>query len=398
MTTTEPGVSKCPYPFGPNQGLAMDPTYARERVRRITMPFGGDAWLLTRYADVKAVLGEQRLSRAATTARDVPRLTEQFNQPGLLTTMDQPDHSRMRRLTAKALTARRVAAFAPRVLELANSMVDDLVAHGQGADLLPHVAIPLPTTVVCELLGVPVHNREVIHTFARSLTSVTVCTPQEVQAALDSFLEYLGDLVAQRQAVLGDDLLSALIQARDGDEALSEYELIQLVGNMLVAGHDTTSTQIANNLFLLLEDRSRWLALVEDPGLVPNAVEELMRYAPLIAESQSAGIATEDFEVAGVTIKAGDSVMVNTGAANQDPEAFERPEEFDLHRRVNPHLSFGHGIHFCVGTHLARLELRTVLQVLVERLPSLDLAEPAAALPWSLGRFLRQLERLPLVW
>jgi cytochrome P450 monooxygenase OleP len=230
------------------------------------------------------------------------------------------------------------------------------------------------------------------------LTSVTVYGADEVQLAVDNFLGYLSELVNRRRDHPADDLLSAMIHARDVDDRLSESELIRLVGNMLIAGHDTTSTQIANNTYLLLHNRQMYEKLVADATLIPSAVEELLRFIPLIAEAQSAGIAMEDLEINGTLIRAGEAVMVSTAAANRDGDATPDPDDFDIARGVNPHLSFGHGIHYCIGAHLARLELRTVLSVLTERLPRLRFGVPEQELTWSRGRFLRQLEALPVAW
>jgi cytochrome P450 len=402
MASAEPPPPVRSYPFSEANALNLDPTYAYlrqyEPVARVRMPFGGEAWLLTRYTDVKMVLGDPRLSRAASTGCDVARLTEQPHQPGLLITMDAPNHARLRRLTGKAFTRREVAALQPRVVELTHRLLGEMIDHGAPADLVQLLALPLSIAVMCELFGIPSEDREIIHTFAQTLMSVTVCSPDEVRQAQDNFCAYISQLVGQRRENPTDDLLSAMVHARDADDQLSEPDLMQFVGTILVAGYDTTASQLANSTYLLLRNRERFEMLVADPTLVPSAVEELLRFVPLSSEAQAAGVAMEDIEISGTCIRTGESVIVSIAAANRDGDVISNPNELNLARKVNPHLAFGHGSHFCIGAHLARLELQTVLRGLVERLPSLRFGVPEAELKWSLGRVLRQMEALPVAW
>ncbi|MEU1073478.1 MULTISPECIES: cytochrome P450 [unclassified Streptomyces] len=391
-----------PYPFGPYERLDMHPKYAEYRqecpVKRVSMPFGGEAWLATRYDDSKTVMADPRFSRAATIGKDVPRSRQAFEDP-IIVALDPPEHTRLRKLVAKAFTNRRIERMRPHVESIVTGLVDRFIALGPGADLAENVAWPLPITVICELLGVP---REDQQTF-RGLVDVWLTTGEErpleeVSAALDELVRYMGDLLAKRRAEPRDDLLSALVAAREGDDQLGEEELVMLGITLLAAGHKTTANQLSSHIFALLEDRERWEELVADPDLVPRAVEELLRYSPLSPASDNTRIAKEDMVLGGRAIKAGDAVMINYAAANRDPEVFPDPDRLDFHRESNPHVAFGHGLHHCLGAPLARMELQSALRALVTRLPGLHLAVPAEEVPWRMESVARGVRELKVTW
>ncbi|MEW2179681.1 cytochrome P450 [Streptomyces sp. NPDC005406] len=409
MTTTDSehsnAPSACPYHASgfTSERLDLDPAYAGlrrdEPVARVTMPHGGDAWMVTRYADVRAALADPRLSRAAAVGKDVPRSSPLIQQADSLLSMDPPDHTRLRRLAAKAFTARQVGAVQPRVQAIIDALVDDLEESGSPADLATRLAWPMGITVICETFGVPVEDRGRFREWTDAMMALTVADPATIQDARDSLDAYLRELIARRIAEPGDDLLSRLVTSREGDDRLTESELAVFAVDLLTAGHETTANQTGNFLYTLLSRPLLWESLVEDPALVPSAVEELLRYTPLATSvAPFSRIAVEDFRLAGQLIRAGDAVVAQNDAANRDETVFEHPEELDFHRTVNPHVAFGHGAHHCPAAPLARLELRSVIETLVRRLPGLRLAVPAEEVEWNTNRVMRGVRRLPVEW
>jgi cytochrome P450 len=299
---------------------------------------------------------------------------------------------------AKAFTARRVELLRPRTQEIADGLVDALVADGAPADLVDKFALPLPVTVICELLGVPVGDRELFQGWANALLSTTSKTAEEIGQAYGAFAMYMAQLIAARRGDLRDDLLSALITARDERDSLSEAELVEMSITLLTAGHETTASQIPNMVFALLQHPAALQAVRDKPELVPAAVEELMRWIPLGAAATFARYPSEDVEVGGVLVRAGEPVLASLIAANRDPSVFTDPDEIDFTRTELPHLGFGHGVHHCLGAPLARMELQVALSTLLRRLPGLRLAVPEADLPWKTGMLVRAPLRLPVAW
>ncbi|CAL9640890.1 Mycinamicin IV hydroxylase_epoxidase [Streptomyces sp. enrichment culture] len=389
------------YPFGDHADLRLDPAYAELRTTgpaRVRMPYGGEAWLLTRHADVKKASSDPRLSMHAAADQDVPRAAPRALDSVGLMGMPPDSHARLRRLVSRAFTARRVAALRPRIAEITHHLVDDLIADGAPADLVSRLALPLPTAVICEMLGIPRSDQHVFRAFTEALMSASRFTDEQVAQAAEEYADYLRGHVAQRRAHPEDDLISALVEARDEDGRLSENELLMLTGGMLVGGHETTANQLAGQVLVLLDDRRRYERLVARPDLVPAAVEELLRHVPLWASVGPSRVATEDVEIGGVTIRAGEAVVYSLASANRDETVFEHPDDVLLDRAANPHIAFGQGPHFCLGAPLARAELQCALEALTGRLPGLRLARPAPELHWHRGMLVRGLVELPVVW
>jgi cytochrome P450 RapN len=390
------------YPFGPAEALDLDPAYTRLRAEqapiRVRMPYGGEAWLAIRHEDVRTVLADPRFSRAATVGKDVPRTQPLIQHDPSILGMDPPEHSRLRRLVAKAFTARHVDRLRPRVQEIIDELVDAMVAGGPPADLAESLAWPLPITVICELLGVPYADRKDFRAWTDLMLAVGDVDRSHIEDAQVSLRRYLADLVAERRATPTDDLLGQLVQARDEGDRLSEQELIVFGVTLLVAGHETTANQTGNFVYTLLRDRRLWESLVADPDLVPAAVEELMRFVPLGASAAFARIATEDVLLGTQLVRAGEAVLVQIASANRDETVFERPDEIDFGRQDNPHVAFGHGVHHCLGAPLARLELRMAVSTLVRRLPGLRLAVAEQDVRWRVDRLVRGVLALPVAW
>ncbi len=389
-----------PYPFADPVALRLHPRFAELRDSgapvRVTMPYGGDAWLVTRYEQTRFVLSDPRFSRAAAAGADVPRGRPGLEPAGNLLAMDPPEHHRIRGLVAKAFTARRVELLQPRVREIADTLLD---AIGPPADFASAVAWELPVQVIGELLGVPPGERRMVRRCTETLVaSGGGVAPADVAEARGKLAGALKTLIAQRRTEPADDLLTALVAARDEDDRLTDNELLMLGVALLAGGHETTANLIGSFLVELLSDRERWTALVARPEVIPSAVEELLRFVPLVTVADLARIATEDLEIGGRIIRAGDAVLVQLDSANRDESVFSSAGELDFTREVNHHLAFGFGVHHCVGAPLARLELRVLLSTLVRRLPGLRLAIPAADLEWRRGGLMRGVTSLPVTW
>ena len=397
MTVTEPRA----YPFAIEK-LDFDPLYAELRreqpLCRVQLPYGEPAWLATRYEDVKIVLGDPRFSRAAAVGRDQPRSRPYPAGAGAMISLDPPEHSRLRRLVAKAFTMRRIEQLRPRVQQIADGLVDTMVAEGAPADLVQGFGLPLPIAVMCELLGVPFEDRADFRRWADAYLSTSKFTREQVGESRAQLREYVAALTAERRKEPKDDLLSALVAARDAEDRLSEEELLTMAETILVAGHETTATQIPNFIYLLLTNPDQLAVLRTDLDLVPRAVEELVRYIPAGAGSSQPRYALEDVELGGVTVRAGEPVVVDRSSANRDESVYTDPDQLDLTRKEAPHIGFGHGAHHCLGAPLARMELQVTLHTLLTRLPGLRFADSADDVVWKSGVSTRGPERMPVTW
>jgi cytochrome P450 len=363
-------------------------------VREIEVPGGGRAWLVTGYEAARQALTDPRLSKTEPGLRvspigdDVRAATFRH-----MLAADPPDHTRLRRLVSAAFTARRIEALRPRIQQIS----DDLLGAIEGrerVDLIDSYAFPLPIQVICELLGLPDEDRD---TF-RGWTNVIVGGPayrDRLPGAMSELVAYTRKLLAQRREQPGDDLLSGLIAARDDQDRLSEDELTSMVFLLLIAGHETTVNLIGNGAMLLLADRERWERLRGDRGLLPAAIEEFLRYEGPVAYSTSR-FTTEPLEIGGHHLPAGVPVIVGLAEANRDPDRFPGADDVDLGREQNPHLGFGHGIHYCLGAPLARLEGQIAFTGLLDRFPRMRLDVPADDLEWRPGMLLHGLFHLPV--
>ncbi|WP_433296786.1 cytochrome P450 [Pseudonocardia sp. CA-142604] len=393
-----------PYPFNEADRLELDPTYQKlrrdEPVSRVVLPYGGEAWLAVRHADVRTVLSDPRFSRAAVVGRDMPRVRPEVEgNTNSIMNMDPPDHTRPRKLLAGAFTTRRVEALRPRAAELTTELLAGMRAAGPGADLVEHVSMPLPLMIICELLGVPAADRPIFRSASDAIMSMSTMTPQERRAAHADLEAYMAGMLAQRRITPADDLLGALGSAQDDGNPPSEGELIDLGIGILVAGHETTMSQIGNMTYTLLARSDRWAALRQGGHeAVVRGVEELLRYTPILAAGGFPRVATEDVELAGVTVRAGETVVVSLAAANREPELFDDAETLLLDRAANHHVTFGYGAHHCPGAMLARMELQEVLAGLLREFPDLRLAVAPEDVQWRTGARVRGPRALPLAW
>jgi cytochrome P450 len=387
------------------------PAYAwlREHspVHRATLPSGVEAWLVTRYADARQALADARLSKNPAHHAADAHGKNRTGIPGErsanlmmhLLNIDPPDHTRLRRLVAKAFTPRRVAEFAPRVQELTDGLIDRFAARGE-ADLIHDFAFPLPLYTICDLLGVPREDQDDLRDWAGMMIRHGGGPRGGVARSVKKIRGYLADLIHRKRDDAGDDLISGLIRASDHGEHLSENEAAAMCFVLLFAGFETTINLIGNGAYALLRhpgQRARLQASIErgERGLLETGIEELLRYDGPV-ELATWRFATEPLTIGGQPIATGDPVLVVLAAADRDPARFTEPDTLDLSRRDNQHLGYGHGIHYCLGAPLARLEGRTALETLLRRLPDLQLATEPADLRWRGGLIMRGLRELPV--
>ncbi|MFH9608072.1 cytochrome P450 [Streptomyces sp. NPDC017448] len=387
------------------------PAYAwlREHrpVHRTALPSGVEAWLVTRYGDARQALADARLSKNPAHHAESPHAKGKTGIPGerkaeLMThllNIDPPDHTRLRRLVSKAFTPRRVAEFAPRVQELTDRLIDGFVEKGE-ADLIHDLAFPLPIYAICDLLGVPREDQDDFRDWAGMMIRHGGGPRGGVARSVKKMRGYLAELIHRKREAPGDDLISGLIRASDHGEHLTENEAAAMAFILLFAGFETTVNLIGNGMYALLrhpEQRARLQASLEagESALLATGIEELLRYDGPV-EMATWRYATEPLTLGGEEIAAGDPVLVVLAAADRDPERFDEPDVLDLARRDNQHLGYGHGIHYCLGAPLARLEGQTALTTLLRRLPDLRLAGDPADLRWRGGLIMRGLRTLPV--
>jgi cytochrome P450 len=396
-----PAFKANPYPF-----------YARLRaeapVWSVTLGDRRTAWLVTRYEDVARVLKDHTFAKDKLNAMDPEQRAKTPWVPGFLKPLernmldlDDPDHVRLRALVSKAFTPRLIERLRGRIEGLCEELLDAMERERkrEGAtDLVAGYALPLPATVIAELLGVPAEDHARFHRWSNRLVSVSSGRDmlRAVPAAL-SFVRYLRNLVERRRADPEDDLITALIRAEEAGDRLSEDELLAMAFLLLVAGHETTVNLITSGTLALLEHPEQTERLRRDPSLVKPAVEELLRYTCPV-ELATERYSRHDTEIGGRRIPRGGLVLAVLGSANRDEQHFEDPDVLDLARDPNRHLAFGRGgVHHCLGAPLARMEGQVALTALLRRFPGARLAMAPKALRWRRGLFLRGLEKLPLV-
>jgi hypothetical protein len=387
-----------------------DPYPAFRRLRETAPVWRGpfSRTFLTRYEDTAVMLRDRRMGKDYT---DPDALLRRFGPTALqepavveLTHMmlmhDPPDHTRLRGLVTKAFTARRVEALRERIAEIANGLLDKVVDQG-GMDAVRDLAFPLPVLVICELLGIPEADRDRFVNGSASggaLLNPTQPTRAELDAAnagTEATGAYFETLFEQRRREPGEDLISQLVEAEEAGDRLSIAELGANVALLFAAGHETTVNLIGNGLLSLHRNPGQWQALRDDPSLLPNAIEEVLRYeSPVQAVARTVA---EPMELSGTTLRKGEIVVALIGAANRDPAVFQEPDRMDITRSDLRPLSFGGGIHFCLGAQLARIEAEIVFRTLLERLPDMRLADNDRP-QWRQSFTLRGLTSLPVVW
>jgi cytochrome P450 len=375
-------------------------TLREERpVARVRLEDGGEAWLVTGYGEAREVLGSRRFSSDPrnpgfpTSARfRRAQASEPFAR--MLIRMDPPEHTRYRRMMSPEFVIQRMEGMRPQVQEIADGLLDEMARTGPPADLVPSFALPLPSLVICELLGVPRTERARFEEMSRELVTAPVSPDRFMHVARD-FRLYMEELVARKQAAPGDDLLSRMIEWESAGE-LAHDEVVDMGRLLLLAGHLTTANMIGLGVILLLRHPEALAELRADPSLAANTVEEVLRHQTLL-EGGLRRVAVEDAEIGGQPIRAGEGVIVLIAAANRDP-ALGDGDTFDIHRGVRHHLAFGYGFHQCLGQLLARLELQVALVSLARRFPGLSLAVPMDRVAVRDDGLLHGVRELPVTW
>jgi cytochrome P450 len=399
MTTTIPEfpmarAARCPFDPPPE----LRDLQEQGPLAKVRLSDGSTAWLVTRYADQRAVLGNPKVSAESDRpGYPNPSASEGESSKISFILMDDPEHARLRRMVTASFTTKRVAAMRPAVQKIVDDLIDDMLAGPKPVDLVEAFALPMPSLVICELLGVPYSD----HDFFQDNSKVIInrhATPDENRAAMGALLNYLDGLMAKKIAEPGDDLLWGLAERVKAGE-LPREDAAQMGILLLIAGHETTANMIALGTLALLQhpDQLAQLRESDDPKLVASAVEELLRYLN-IPHNGRRRVALEDIEVAGQVIRAGEGLIMPNDVANRDPEAFPDPDRLDIAREARHHVAFGFGVHQCLGQPLARVELQVVYSTLYKRIPTLKLATDLDQIQFKHDGAVYGVYELPVTW
>lgn len=390
------------------QRVGFDPAGELARVReqdgvtRVVTPFGLPAWLVTRYEDVREVLSDP--ARFSTARRGFP-LPEELElqlgedeilqqRAGQLLAMDPPEHTRLRRMLTPEFTVRRISRLAPRIEEIVKGHLDELERAGPPADLVSSFALPIPSLVICELLGVPYSERAQFQWRTRRQLDFSVPIQQRLELQRES-REFMRGQVARAKSAPGEDMLGMLVREH-GDE-LSDEELVGVANLLLVAGHETTANMLGLGTLALLCHPGQLAMVRDDPAAVDPAVEELLRWLSIVPSGIPRTTTTE-VTLGGHTIPADELVLAGLVAANRDPALLDDPERLDITRGSMSHVAFGHGVHHCLGAPLARMEMKTAFPALLRRFPRLALAVPFKKIGFRAHHFIYGLHALPVTW
>jgi nocardicin N-oxygenase len=385
--------------------LRTDPTQVPEEYTRlraeqpvcpVSLVTGDPAYLATRHEDLKTVLADRRFSRAAVCGEYAPRSQAVRPNPDTIINMDPPRHTRIRQLAAQAFTARRVELLRPRIQQIVDELLDDMAAMTPPVDFNEVFARPLPLRIICDMLGVPFADHGRFTQWTECIMTIS-STAEQIARAYVELRAYFIQLVADKRHNPGDDFLSALTLQSDAQGRLTESELVSLGTFLLVAGHETSVTVISSAVLNLMRHPDQLEALRADPTLWPGAVEEVSRLG-IPGVSPFPRIATTDIKLGDVLIPEGSAVVVHYETALRDPEVYEDPERFDIHREQRSQVWFGHGPHFCLGAPVARAELEIGLRSLFDRFPTLAPAVPPESLRWKDYAALGNWEEFPVAW
>ncbi|MFS4097012.1 cytochrome P450 [Streptomyces sp. AF1A] len=385
----------CPY----HPPTGYDPLRDGRALSRATLYDGREVWLVTGHATARALLADPRLSsdrRRPDFPMPSPRFAGVRDRRVSLLGVDDPEHQRQRRMMIPSFTVKRATGLRPTIQRTVDGLLDRMTEQGPPAELVSAFALPVPSMVICGLLGVPYADHEFFEGQSRRLLrGPTAADTQDARRRLEEYLGALVDEKAQQPAP-GDGVLDDLVHGQLRTGALSRAEVVSMAVILLVAGHETTANMISLGTYTLLQHPERLAELRADPALLPAAVEELMRM--LSIADGLVRVAREDIEVAGTTIRAGEGVFFSTSVINRDPSQYADPDALDFHRPSRHHVAFGFGIHQCLGQNLARAELEIALGSLFARLPGLRLAAPAEEIPFKPGDTIQGMLELPVTW
>ena len=410
-TTSGHAADDCPdYPMARAQGCLLDPSPGLRALQeqtpltKVRLWDGSTPWLVTRHADQRALLADKRIS--ADSSRDgyphqSPATKARRNQARSFIAMDDPEHARLRKMVTGAFTVRGTQGLIPAIQRITDELIEAMLAGPKPADLVEAFALPLPSLVICEMLGVPYADHDFFQCNSKQLISRST-TPDQAREAQGALLDYLEDLVGRKLETPGNDLLSKVATEQVGPGNLTQRELATMGVLLLVAGHETTANMIALGTYALLTHPGQ-LAAVRDAStsgdgkLVSQAVEELLRFLT-ITQTGRRRVATDDIEIAGQTIKAGDAVIMAGEIGNRDPAVFPDPDTLDVAREGRRHIAFGFGVHQCLGQPLARAELQVVYGTLYRRIPTLALAAATEDIPFKADGLVYGVHELPVTW
>ncbi|RSM54204.1 cytochrome P450 [Amycolatopsis sp. WAC 01376] len=397
-TATLPLARKCPFSPPPE----YETLRTESPISRVGLPSGQTAWALTRLEDIREMLSSphfssdrQNPSFPMMVARPAPRPDKPF-RPSLIA-MDPPEHSQARRDVVGEFTVKRMKALQPRIQQIVDDHIDALLAGPKPADLVQALSLPVPSLVICELLGVPYADHDFFQTCSSKMLNREV-TPEERQSAFEQLESYLDELVTKKEAnATEDDLLGRQILKQQETGEADHAELVSLAFLLLIAGHETTANMISLGTVTLLENPDQLAKVKADPDKTLPAIEELLRVFT-IAEMATSRVATADVEIGGTLIRAGEGVVGLSNAGNHDPDGFENPDTFDIERGARHHVAFGFGVHQCLGQNLARMELQIVFDTLFKRIPGIRIAVPVDELPFKHDSSIYGLHALPVTW
>ena len=387
---------RCPFDPPPE----LDRRLHDEPVSRVRIWDGSEPWLFTRYEDVRALLTDPRVSadpdRAGYPAQ-TPGIKARRSRFKSFIGMDDPEHAAQRRLLTGDFMVKKIQGMRPRIQQIVDELLDELLAGPKPADLVQAFALPVPSLVICELLGVPYADRDFFHRCSKVLVS-REATAEQSLAAAEELLDYLARLVEKKIDDPADDVLSRLATGQVATGAMTVEEVASMGQLLLVAGHETTANMIALGTVALLENPDQLAAVRDgDDALLANAVEELLRYLTIV-HSGRRRVALEDLEIGGQTVRKGEGLVAATDIANRDETQFPEPDKLDVTRKARHHVAFGYGVHQCLGQPLARVELQVVYRTLYRRIPTLRLAKPLEELKFKHDMAVYGVHELPVTW
>jgi cytochrome P450 len=399
----QPEAPRFPFPAAP---VPYDPApeirdlNAKCPVSKVTLPNDATAWLVIGFNETREVVTSQRYSRALAYAPGRPVYGVELMAAGTINAMDPPEHSRYRKLVAGAFTDKRIQALRPQVAEIVDSAIDAMLAGPRPADLSRSFSLMVSARVICLLLGVPIADVDKFSEWSNAMFGDWSRPPERIAEAQAAIGAYMADLIARKRKAPGDDLIGVLTDARDTGGKLTEGELVRFCFVLLAGGHETTANMINLSFVALCQNPAELDRLRADPGLVPAAVEELLRYVDINGSGfvPFSRITREEVTLGGVTIPAGEAVLAWLQAANRDPAVFDNPDRLDLGRTPRTHLAFGAGAHHCLGSQLARIELQEAFRGLLTRLPGLRMTIPMSELEFREGQSITNMREVPVTW
>jgi cytochrome P450 len=379
----------------------LNPIYDELRhtkpVCRAKMPYGDEAWFTTKHADFKFTMSDPRFSRALAHQSDEPRVFPVMPDLNIMR-MEGAEHLRLRKVVARGFTERRVMQLRPKIQAIVDELLDAMEEAGPPANLVTAFGTPLPATVIALILGVPVEDRPLFTEWSKAMIATTSMPVEQIQDYLAKQYQYVSDMVDERVKRPREDMVSDLTAAYLADDSITKDELVGLCVFLLATGHGSTANQISYGTYVLMKYPEEMAKLAADPTLAKTAADELLRYAVNDEAAIFSRYATEDVEVNGQLVRAGEAVLPCRTAANYDPEVFDNPEQLNIARTPNPHVTFGAGPHYCPGAGLSRAQIRIAFESLFRRFPNLQPAKPLEDLVWKGGKLNRMFDELMVTW